>query len=84
MIQQTSLQAYREIQPELSKRQEQVYKTIMNNPGLNNTEIARKLGKPINTITPRVNELRKKELVKLKEKKQCPITKKTTMAWEIN
>lgn len=83
MIQQTSIRAFREISEEINDRQAKVYNTIALMPKINNTEIAKYLKKPINTITPRVHELRKKGLIKQAGTKKCPITNKTTMAWEI-
>ena len=75
-MKQTSIQAfYQEIKPTLGQRQEQVFKAIKSLKGATNTEIARHLNKPINTITPRTNELVKMKQVYEKERRLCNITK---------
>jgi hypothetical protein len=48
----------------------------------NNTQIAEYMGLPINSVTPRVLELRKLKMVKLSKIDTCPITQKRTMFWE--
>jgi len=83
MILDTSLDAFQSIIPELGSRQAAVYDIIrhLNNP--TNAEISRFMGMPINTITPRTNELRKRGLVTDAGKRECSVTGKTVHAWRI-
>jgi predicted transcriptional regulator len=61
MINQLSLLAYRDyVQPNLTKRQEQVLEAIEKIQPCCNQQIAEKLNWPINMITGRVKELRDK------------------------
>lgn len=78
----TSRTAYRDIRDQLGRRQQQVLQVIERHPeGITNLEICYELGWPINTITPRVVELRTAGLVGLKEERPCKITKKLSKAW---
>ena len=77
----TSLDAYKGIKAELGKRQTVVLDVIKHLKNPTNVEISRYLGLPINTITPRTNELRKKGLVCDAGKKECSITGKIVYAW---
>ena len=63
MIQDTSLDAWIVISQSLGPRQTLVYQALRNNPASNKT-LAKRMNLPINQITPRVLELRKKNLVK--------------------
>ena len=84
MIQSTSLQAYENVKKELGYKQLKVFYYLNEHISATNTEIANGLGLPINTITPRVFELRQKELVVEKEKRKCFITHRQAIAWKIN
>lgn len=84
MIQDTSMEAYQNIKPELGSRQKVVLDVIRHLNSPTNVEISRYLGLPINTITPRVNELRKKGLVCNAGKRNCSITGSMVYAWRIN
>lgn len=64
MIQQTSIDAWFALCSKLGKRQERVYEAIQELEVCNNRQISDYLGWPINCVTPRVLELRKKMLVK--------------------
>jgi len=59
MIQQTTLESYESIRPELSDRQMLVYSAIKVLGEATNLRISKHLNLPINSITPRVLELRK-------------------------
>lgn len=59
MRQQTSMLAYKRVQPELGHRHEQIYKVLQSVGRANNTMLAAFLGLPISSITPRVGELRR-------------------------
>lgn len=83
MIQETSLLAYVEVLENISERQSHVYKILDEFGTLNNTMIAKKLNLPINCITGRTNELRRKGLIINIYKGTCPITKKRTLFWKV-
>ena len=78
-VQQTSIDAFEEIKPELGERQLSVYNAL--NGEMNNSMIARTLNIPINTVTPRVKELRNMGLVIESKRDECPITHRTTIFW---
>ena len=61
MIQQTSLKAYQSVN--INKNQTMVLRVIRSMPGVCNKEIAHVLGWDINRVTPRVLELREKEII---------------------
>lgn len=83
MYQPTSILAWRrEIQPHLGERQEVVLEALKGD--MTNLEIAEKLGVGINTITPRIFELRKMKLVRESHKRKCKISGRTAIAWMKN
>ena len=79
----TSLTAYAEVLENLCERQTQVYVVIRNLNSCNNQMIAEFLRLPINSITPRVNELRKLHIVMMDKKELCPYTKRMTCFWRV-
>lgn len=82
MIQETSLEAWKDIQENLGQKQTEVLKCIKEQTlPINNRLIAKELNKPINCITPRVNELVKMGLIEEKFKHRDKETKKTTIFW---
>lgn len=81
MQQQTSLSAYREILPQLGERQAQVYSIIKHNVGRTDLEIARKISRPINSVTPRRNELVKLGLVETMGVVTSPVTGRKVNSW---
>jgi predicted transcriptional regulator len=81
-MRETSILAYAEVLENLSERQLQVLKAIDKIEPTNNLMISKYLNLPINTITPRTNELNKKGLIKEFKKGICPITKRTTIFYE--
>ena len=83
MIENTSLLAYIKVIENLGERQEQVYKAIAGFGECSNTMISNRLHLPINCITPRVNELRKKNLVREAYKGTCPFTDKKVLFWKV-
>jgi hypothetical protein len=84
MIRDTTLSAYIEIQPELSARQLQVFEALKSLGEANNLMISKFLGLPINSITPRTNELYNiLEVIEIAVKKKCPHTQRTTYFWRI-
>ena len=81
--QETSRVAFQEIEHKIGEKQKIVYDCLKDLESANNTIIAFKLGWRINTVTPRINELRKMGLVVMDCKRMCPITKKMTLFWRI-
>ncbi len=82
MTQQTSIQAYKDIVPELGARQQKVLDLFTSREVLlTNNEIADKLGWRINTVTPRVFEVRQKGKLIARGKRPCKITGRTGITW---
>ena len=79
----TSLLAYSEVLENLEGRQREVYRALRELKSANNTTIADYLKLPINTIVPRVYELRKLGLVIFHKKDICSFTKKLTTFWKV-
>ena len=82
MIQQTSLMAYRSLK--LAPRQKDVLHAIKEMGVCSNLEISKYLKLPINSITGRTNELRKKNLVSGKGFMICKYTKNKVIAWMVS
>lgn len=72
MIQSTSKEAYQEIKRDLGRRQQEVLNFIRNHPSVSNLGIAEGLNLPINSVTPRVKELREAGLVEEDSIKPSP------------
>lgn len=81
-VRDTSREAYAEIQP-LSDRQAAVLVVLEHSAPLTNNEIARELGWPINTVTPRVFELRARGNVKELGKRTCRVTGRNAYQWGV-
>lgn len=82
-IQQTSLEAYHDIQESLGDRQKKVYVLIKSLGCPTNKEISTFGDIEINSVTPRTNELVKKGLVVAVKKKICSISGRTAIGWSI-
>ncbi|MDP1570800.1 MAG: hypothetical protein Q8L86_12450 [Vicinamibacterales bacterium] len=82
MIQDTSLAAHESIKPEISERQAKVLKVISELGPVTNKQIARSLGWPINTVTPRTLELREAKLVEEAGKERDPDTGRHAITWQ--
>lgn len=82
MIQETSLQAYEEIKEELGQRQKLVLNAIRELESANNRIISQYLRLPINSVTPRVKELREMKLVGVDRVDVDPVTQKNTIYWK--
>jgi predicted transcriptional regulator len=81
-VQTTSLFAYRnEILPTLGERQKAVYDELAQHQNMTNSEIAASLHSPINTITPRVYELREAGVVVEACRRECRVTGRRVIAW---
>ena len=82
--QNTSVEAYfNNVLPTLGDRQRVVYKALNESLNLTNSELAVELDWPINTVTPRVNELRKKNLVVEAGKRICRVTGLRVNSWKV-
>ena len=81
-IQITSLKAYADVLETLGDRQIQVYKAIKDLRSANNLMIAERVGLPINSVTPRVKELRDLGVVRAHHKAYCPKTQRLTIFWK--
>lgn len=80
----TSKLAYDEISPSIGKKQALVLQTIRKaKRPVNNQEIALHLALPINTITPRTNELLGIDKVELAFKAIYPATGRKVCYWKI-
>ena len=62
-MQMTSLSAYSDVKKNLNRKQQNVYEAIEEIGPATNRQLAEHLGWPINSITPRVLELRQKSKV---------------------
>jgi DNA-binding MarR family transcriptional regulator len=61
VIQQTSMMAYlTDVKPKLNQKQHAVYRAIEEYGPITNKQLAEAMDLPVNTITPRVLELRQK------------------------
>ena len=82
-MQKTSLEAYKILEPELGTMQYMVFNCINAYPdGVSNIDLCRMLKRPINTITPRVKELRDKGIVIYIHTKVDHITHRRVMCWK--
>jgi hypothetical protein len=81
-MEQTSREAFESIRNELSKRQEEVFMALKILEVANNRMIANYMNKPINTIVPRIFELRKLKLVGVAKTDIDTITKRKTIFWK--
>lgn len=82
-MQQTSMDAYHTIKPELGNRQKVILDAIRHKVNPTNTELSHYLGLPINQVTPRVKELREFGMVKEGGLKKCSITGRTVNSWSV-
>ena len=65
MIQQTSIDAFYSVKSEMNTRQQQVIDKILISGRCTNEKLSDLLDLPINQVTPRILELRRKGLVKM-------------------
>lgn len=82
-IQDTSLEAFEEVKQTLGERQQIVFGEIRLKKGITNAMISRNLQIPINSITPRTNELVKKHLVEEAYRDKCPVTGRKAIFWTV-
>lgn len=94
-MQDTSLESYfNYVLPEIGDKQREVIRIFIDNPSMTftNKELARELCWEINSVTPRVYELRGRDkrfqmiepLLIESEKRQCRIGKRRSIAWQMN
>ena len=79
----TSLDAFAQVKTTLGKRQRAVLDIIRHLKSPTNAEISQFIGLPINTITPRTNELRGKGLVGDAGKRICKVTGHEAHTWSV-
>ena len=82
----TSLLAYHgEVSQKIGKKQKIVMEIFEEYApaNLTNSEVANLLHWPINTVTPRVYELRRKGKIAKDEHRRCGVTGRTVIAWRI-
>lgn len=88
-VRDTSLRAYAgDVKPTLGDRQRIVYRALQEQHALGvvsmtNSELAEMLSWPINTITPRIYELRAKGVVVEDCKRACKLTGRMAYAWRV-
>lgn len=83
-MQETSLIAYfGEVINSLGERQRSVLSAFMHKEDFSNAELAEFLQWPINTVTPRTNELVKRGLVVEGKRRACKVTGRTVIAWKL-
>lgn len=82
----TSLDAYQEIKPTLGSRQKVVLDAIHHiiytkNTFPTNLELSQFMGIPINSITPRTNELEKLGKIFISDKRLCKVSGRMARTW---
>jgi Mn-dependent DtxR family transcriptional regulator len=83
-IQPSSVRAYyNDAMPTLGDRHRAVLQKLGKGESLTNSELAGRLGWPINTVTPRIHELRAKGLVEFADERVCRVTGRKVMAWRL-
>ena len=81
IMQQTSLLAWIDVQTNLGDRQKAVFDVLKSRGPMNNLEISQVVGIPINSITPRVKELRERGFVEEHTKARCKTTGRLVIYW---
>jgi len=82
-VQLTSLEAYDVLQPELSKRQKEVYETIKKHQAVSINDICRMQGVDGKNVTGRLKELREKGLIYKVGFKFDRLTGRRNLLWSI-
>jgi hypothetical protein len=83
MVRETSIEAYRSIEGKLGEKQKKVYEGFVKYGPKTNLELSKLLKMPINTVTPRTNELVKLELLREWCRRKCEITGRRSIVWGI-
>ncbi|QGJ87791.1 helix-turn-helix DNA binding domain protein [Mycobacterium phage BiancaTri92] len=82
-VQDTSIEAYRSVLPEMSERKLEVVNTVKAFGPLCNRDIAALTGRPINEITPTVLSLREDGVLTLSHKGIYELTGRRVMFWKV-
>ena len=82
-IQSTSVDSFKQIIPKISSRQNQIMYILRTYGSLCNREICEIARLPINSVTPRVKELRDLNLVVKKDVKKDIVTDRNVIVWGI-
>lgn len=77
----TSIDAFKGIQKEMGTRQIAVLNTFKELKTATNLEVSKRMGLPINQVTPRTNELVKMGKVEACGKRKCQISGKFVKVW---
>lgn len=94
-MQETSLEVYfSNVLPDIGDKQREVLRVFIDNPTMTftNRELARELRWEINSVTPRVYELRGRDkrfvmeepILVESEKRPCRIGNRRSIAWQLN
>lgn len=85
MIQDTSTKAFKEaVVPTLSERHEAVIDALSKVWEATNLELSQELGWPINSVTPRIHELREMGIVAEAGKRHCKVSGRKAYVWALN
>jgi len=82
-VQVTSIISYYEVLNSLSRRHKEVLLAMKHLGIANNLMVSRLLNLPINSVTPRLLELRHKGIIIYHHTGSCPITKRSTRFFTI-
>lgn len=83
-VQQTSKDAFHgEVVPKLGDKQREVLDVLAKFEDMTNKELSDYIGHPINTVTPRILELRRKGMVTLSQIRPDKTTGVRAMAWKL-
>ena len=83
MIAETSMLAFEQIQEDLGNRQLQVFNGFKKLEFSTNAMVAKEINLPINCVTGRCLELRKKSLLERSHISTCPITRGRAQFWKL-
>ncbi len=84
MIQDTTVTTYyAKVKPTLGDRQRVIWQALNEREDWTNSELASHLDWPINTVTPRVKELRDIGIVEAAGKRLCRVTGLKVNAWRV-
>ncbi len=81
-VRRTSIDAYYTL-PETARKQSDVLKQLREGGPQCNAQLAAALGWPVNTVTPRVHELRNRGLVTEAGRAVYPPTNRTSIFWRV-
>jgi transcription initiation factor IIE alpha subunit len=83
-VQSTSVGIYlTEVVSTLHGRHKQVVEAMKRGKNHTNSELSEILGWSINRVTPRVKELREREVVVEDERRECKVTGRYVIAWKL-